>query len=207
MTSRDRGTRCDAYVYLIRKGKFNVFTPSIQFDPKSGANAVVEVRHDPVNSNPNVTILGIGDDNQQDAMEFSAMITSNHKFPGQAIVTQLINRQEYLYALFGNIPHGTGGSSYLDKSEIYSTDSQASLTNLPSVPNWNPHGQVVFFDAPGIGLSYASLTPYLVASLTAWASCEDHFNTYFRFKPYGDSDNIYVTLGRVDWDWHGSVSR
>jgi len=189
-------------VYLVRQGKFNVFTPSITYYQPTDS-AVVEVRHDAVNGNPNITYLGIGDDYQNDAMRFSAMITSSHKFQGQAIITQLINRQEYLYALFGNIPLGTGGTNDLDTSEIY---SQASLTNNPQYPSFIPRDQLDFFDSPGIGLSYASLTPYLVASWTAWASCNDHFNTYFRFKPAGDADNIYVTLGRVDWDWHGSAA-
>ena len=185
-------------VYLVRQGKINVFTPSIQFYPESGSNAVVEVRHDPVNGNANITYLGIGDDDQIDAMRFSAMITSVHKFPGQAIATQLINRQ----ASIDSIPFGTGGTNDLDKSEIY---SQASLTNNPLFPNGVPQGQVEFFDAPGIGLSYPSPTPYIIVSGAAWASCNDHFNTYFRFKPDGDSDNIYVTLARVDWDWHGGT--
>jgi hypothetical protein len=177
-------------VYVYSNGKFNVFTPAIQFYPEQGTNAVVEVRHG-TGIDSAATLLGIGDDYQGFAMRFSATIGSIQQYPGNAIITQLINRQESA----DGISLGTGGASDLDNDEIYSQDS---VSNNPIWPNWNPTKEVTFFDQPGIGLSTPVGYGFIIC-----ASCDDHFNTYFRFKPDGDADNIYVTLGRVDWDWHG----
>ncbi|MDR3410004.1 MAG: hypothetical protein P4L87_03510, partial [Formivibrio sp.] len=173
-------------VYLVRQGKFNVFTPSISFAPGHGAE--VEVRHGTY-LNSAAVLFGVGDEYGGGAMQFSGVITTIPKFPGQAMATQLINRQ----ASIDGIPFGTGGTNELDNSEIY-PDSQTSLTNDPAHPNFNPLGVVDFSDQPAIPITVAS-----------WAPGNDHFNTFFRFKPDGDSDNIYVTLGRADWDWHGYV--
>ena len=45
----------------------------------------------------------------------------------------------------------------------------------------------------------------LAVGSDSWVAGNDSFNTYFRFKPDGDSDNIYVTLGLANWDWYGNV--
>ena len=176
-------------VYLVRQGMFNVFTPSITF--YSGGNAVVHVRHGTwFNINSPAVLFGIGNTDQTESMIFAANINSIPKFPGQAIGTQLVNRQ----ASIDGIPFGTGGTNKLDNTEIY-PNSQSSLTNDPANPHSNLLGTVHFFDQPGIPITLYTLS----------ASGNDHFNTYFRFKPDGDSDNIYVTLGIANWDWHGNV--
>jgi hypothetical protein len=171
-------------VYLVRQGKFNVFTPSISFAP--AGSAAVHVRH---SSTYTAVLFGIGDRDGTDAMNFIANINSIPKFPGQAMATQLINRQ----ASIDGIPFGTSGTTELDNYVIY-PGSQASLTNDLNHPSSNLLGTIHYSDQPGIPITVAS-----------WASGNDHFNTYLRFKPDGDGDNIYVTLGRADWDWHGNV--
>jgi hypothetical protein len=169
-------------VYLVRQGMFNVFTPSIAFIPSGGFT--VNVRHYGA-----AVLFGVGQDDGTGGLGMQANINSIPKFPGQAIATQLINRQ----ASIDSIPFGTGGTNDLDNTEIY-PGSQSSMTNDPNNAHSNLLGTVRVIDQPGIPITVAS-----------WASGNDQFNTYFRFRPDGDSDNIYVTLGRADWSWHGNV--
>ena len=61
-------------------------------------------------------------------------------------------------------------------------------------------------DSAGLSLLPSDQFP---ASGTFWVvtspiCASDHFKTYCRFRPSGDG-NIYVTLGRVDWDWNATV--
>ena len=148
------------------------------------AQAVVrlETRTDPF------TIV-VGYQSGRGAMQFWADVDS--KFPGEAIATQLIDR--WWSAIVNNPPKtvtgGTGGNFDLDKSEIY-FDSHVVLS-LGS--NGFYGGRSVVFDQPALGLLAAQS-----------ASINDIFKTYFRFRPSGDY-NIYVTLGRVDWNWFGNA--
>jgi hypothetical protein len=139
-------------------------------------------------------LFGIGDDHGTGALIMFARINSIPKFPGQAIATQLINGQGSIDGIPIPVPFATGSAIFLDNVEIY-PESQASLTNNPANPSSNLLGTVSEIDQPGIPITLAMS-----------ASDNEHFNTYFRFKPDGDSDNIYVTLGRADWDWHGNLS-
>jgi hypothetical protein len=174
-------------IYLVRQGKFNVFTPSIAFT--SCEDLAVCVRHHGIG-----VLFGIGDDHGTGALIMFARINSIPKFPGQAIATQLINGQGSIDGIPIPVPFATGSAIFLDNVEIY-PESQASLTNNPANPSSNLLGTVSEIDQPGIPITLAMS-----------ASDNEHFNTYFRFKPDGDSDNIYVTLGRADWDWHGNLS-
>ncbi len=179
--------------YIFRQGKFNVFTPSITFG--SNGDFTVNVRHG-TGAGFAAVLFGVGQSDGTGALGISAYIDSIPKFPGQAIATQLVNRQASVDNIPFPVPYGTGGQIFLDNVGVY-PDSQVSMTNDPAVPHSNLLGRVIVDDQPGIPLSYLNLA--------ACASGNDHFNTYFRFKPDGDSDNIYVTLGRADWSWHGNV--
>ena len=171
--------------YPFSRGKFSMYEPSIAFTPVG--QAAVHVRRSGL-----APVLGIGKSDESDSMTFSVNINSIPQFEGQAIITQLIQRQASIDEI--PIPHslggGTGGRFDLDNNEIY---KQTSLTNKPANPDSNLLGTLNFFDVPGIGIQLAS-----------WASCSDHFKTYIRFKPSGD-DNIFVTLGRVTWNWSANV--
>lgn len=177
-------------VYLVRQGKFNVFTPSITFIPSG--SFTVNVRHG-TGIGSAAVLFGVGQSDGTGALGMSANINSIPKFPGQAMATQLVNRQASVDGIPFPVPYGTGGQIFLDNTEVY-PNSQASLTNDPVNPHSNLLGTVSVIDQPGIPITAAS-----------WASGNDHFNTYFRFRPDGDSDNIYVTLGRADWSWQGNV--
>ena len=177
-------------VYLVRQGKFNVFTPSITFIPSGGFT--VNVRHG-THLNSAAVLFGVGQDDGTGALGMLANINSIPKFPGQAMATQLVNRQASVDGVPFPVPYGTGGAIFLDNAEIY-PNSQTSLTNDPNNAHSNLLGTVTVRDQPGIPITVAS-----------WASGNDQFNTYFRFRPDGDSNNIYVTLGRADWSWQGNV--
>jgi hypothetical protein len=177
-------------VYLIRQGKFNVFTPSITFIPSGGFT--VNVRHG-THLNSAAVLFGVGQSDGTGGLGIQANINTILIFPGQAMATQLVNRSASVDSIPFPVPYGTGGAIFLDNGEIY-PGSQSSMTNDPANPHSNLLGNVGVIDQPGIPITTAS-----------WASGNDQFNTYFRFRPDGDSDNVYVTLGRVDWSWHGNV--
>ena len=173
-------------VYLVRRGMFNVFTPTISFIPSGGFT--VNVRHYGA-----AVLFGVGQSDGTGSLIGKANINSIPKFPGQAMATQLVNRSASVDGVPFPVPFGTGGAIFLDNVKIY-PGSQSSLTNDPGNPHSNLLGTVIVHDQPGIPITVAS-----------WASGNDYFNTYFRFRPEGDSDNIYVTLGRADWSWQGNV--
>ena len=176
-------------VYLVRQGKFNIFTPSIEVvaghDPGPPVFHIDRYWYQPM------IRIGMTDTNNSsnvyDLMAFHGYITSSLKFPGEGIATQLINRD----ASIDGIPFdSTGGSYCLDGGETY-PDSHTDVSETASRNQC--FGDIDYADGPGIGIQYAS-----------WASINDHFKTYCRFRPSG-ADSIYVTLRRVDWDWHATV--
>jgi hypothetical protein len=180
-------------VYLVRQGKFNVFTPDIQFT--SPSNAAVHLAH--------ISSLGVsypaiqlGDDNENGAMAFTAVITTKNEFEGQAEATQLVNRW-WSRIWLGQVTAsgGTGGNFDLDADPY-----PLSLVDLIHIPGDShpPSSPSFVGDRPGI----ATVTALNTSSAT---SINDQFKTYYRFRPNGN-DNIWVTLGKVNWNWFGNAT-
>ena len=172
--------------FLKRTGLFTMYQPGIDFQiiPPPAA-----VHIDYISM---VIALRIGKNISSgqltDLMGFTADIHSDVKFPGEIIATQLINRNSSI----DGIPFsGTDGSFWLDASETYPNSHDNVIRQQPTAPYC--YGQSLFSDGPGIGIQIAS-----------WASINDTLKTYFRFRPSG-GNSIWVTLGRVDWNWFGSV--
>jgi hypothetical protein len=137
------------------------------------------------------TVFGVGQTDTTGALRMNASIYTSPRFPGQAMATQLIKRQA---SIDPTVPFlNTDGEFWLDNEEVY-WNSLIVMTNDPNNPHDLLGGIVSFYDQPGIPISVAT---------NAWGN--DEFKTYFRFKPDGDADNIYVTLGRANWSWHGEA--
>jgi hypothetical protein len=174
--------------YLVRQGMFNVFTPSITVAPQNPPGPP-SVNIDSVDLQP-VIRIGLTSTNTgqlYDLMAFDGNVVSELQFPGEVIVTQLINRNTSIDGVsFG----GTGGSYYLDSNVVYPQSDDAVSANISGS---ECVGTSSFGDGPYIGIQEAS-----------WASINDHFQTYFRFRPSG-TGNIYVTLELVNWDWNAYV--
>lgn len=64
-------------------------------------------------------------------------------------------------------------------------------------------GELSFNDPPGSEVG------------ATWVSCDDSFRVYVRFKPFDpgtlwehqNPENIYVTVGRVDWRWSARADK
>lgn len=127
--------------------------------------------------------LLLGEEDSQDGyMRFAGTVLSD--FSGSIRWTQLINQ----YRHRDDYPVGwwtknTAGQYWADGGEFYvpETLSQDVAPNLPRT--------LTFGDGPG--------NPVGITQVQAI----DSFKTYLRFRPAG-ADNIWVTLGRVDWSWN-----
>jgi len=171
--------------FLKRAGLFTMYQPSIDFHQLGQAAVYIDYI--------GVAIAlrigkNIGSGQLTDTMGFAADIYSDVKFPGEVITTQLINRNA---SIDGISFDSTDGALWLDGNETYPNSHDNVIRQQPTAQTC--YGQSVYSDGPGISIQIAS-----------WASINDTFKTYFRFRP-GGSDSIWVTLGRADWNWFGNV--
>jgi hypothetical protein len=127
---------------------------------------------------------------------FSATIASAFS-SGKVNWTQLINRHtsgdglQFLDNLFF---YDTFGNTELDNIQFYNTQNDLPETTDGNMPiHAGASINVPFSDRPSIGIAS-----------TSYLTIIDTFNTYLVFNPDpNNSDNIWVTLGRVDWGWNG----
>jgi len=133
----------------------------------------------------------LGDDNEKGAMGFRAVVTSRVEFQGRVKATQLVNRW-WSRLVLGQITQtgGTGGSFWLDADPY--PDTLVDVIQMPGSTH------------PPAAASTLSDRPCLTIQNSSLASINDQFKTYYMFRPYGD-DNIWVTLGRVEWNWFGNA--
>ena len=166
-------------VYLVRQGKFNVYTPAIsQWSPLWDGSPQVVVESSELS-------LGSVSDTSGNApdMSFAHYIQSN--FSGTAGYTQLITG-EYDY----NTPYVIDGYQ-LDNVE-WPRGEKIIVASEFGV-------QVPFDDGPAVSL----------ASINGITAMDLSLNTYLRFRPDAGnpSDNIFVTLRLVAWGVTASASK
>jgi hypothetical protein len=171
--------------FLKRRGLFTMYQPSIDFHQNGQAAVYIDYIGIAVALRVG---KNIGSGQLTDLMSFAADVHSDLQFPGEVITTQLINRD----ASIDGIPFAsTDGSFWLDGNETYPNSHDNVIRQQPTAPEC--YGQSLFSDGPGISVQLAS-----------WASIHDQFRAYFRFRPSG-GDSIWITLGRVDWNWFGNA--
>jgi hypothetical protein len=113
-------------------------------------------------------------------------------FFGTAWHTQLIKRDgSYKVTIFGTQTISTGGTNKLDTEVKYGESH--NLVQLFGPPNAQTR-TVLFPDAPDLIPDHLAIVDF--------AEMKDDFHTYLRFQAE-NSNSIPVTLGRVDWGWHG----
>jgi hypothetical protein len=166
-------------VYLVRKGMFNVYTPTIQkWSPLWDGPPQVVVESGELS-------LGSVSDTSGNApdMSFAHYIQSN--FSGAAGYTQLITG-EYDY----NIPYVIDGYQ-LDNTE-WPRGEKTIVASEFGV-------QVSFDDGPAVSL----------ASINGITAMDLSVKTYLRFRPDAGNpnDNIFVTLRLVTWGVTASASK
>ena len=167
-------------------GSFTIYRPTIsnfQAHPPFYAALV------PTNS-PNE--LQLGDNFPHGLMDYNFSVSSIAPFSGSANVVQLVNASRAVSAPYGGQQSTTGGQFWLDNTRFYFG------SDFPINSGTSFHNNFEFFDQPGYGLN-----PITGADL---CSIVDSFKDYVVFKPDGPN-SIYVTLGRVFWDWSASTSK
>jgi hypothetical protein len=175
-------------VYLVRQGKFNVYTPEvIEFTNSPPYYATLDTNRFNIHGSPWLSDGGASGG----SMDFSAKIKNDSKFSGHARWTQLINsyrNRDETYPL-GSYTWSTGGNYWLDNQEFYFPEFDDVTINPHSTSS-----SLSFGDGPEwpCGLTVCTIN--------------DQFKTYLRFRPDGDADNIWVTLKRVDWEWHATAA-
>jgi len=165
-------------VAVAAAGNFSVYRPQVQFTPSPPFFVTLTNGY-----------MSLGDAADNGAMIFSAKVTSTYS--GQANWVQLINR-----LVIGDWPAyarlNTYGGYWLDNDPFYNTVGDVGTPPLNTEVGPSKTGIVDFSDKPGIDCWSVLLG---VVSIT------DDFKTYLVFHP--DGDGIWVTLGRVNWGWHG----
>ena len=165
-------------VTLTREGDVSIYRPQVQFTDGSPAYPMLYGG-----------FLELGDATlAQGNMTFAAKVTSKTMFPGTANWTQLNKR-----GVSGvSLAETTDGQFWLDNNQFY--NDGVGDDGLPTTVN--PNGTIKFKDAPG------------VSDVGGWLTITDSFQTYLVFKlgDPNDSNNIWVSLGIVTWDWSATES-
>lgn len=180
------------YVTMTAQGNFSVVRPTIDHMTSfcSGVNMFT-------NTDGSLNEIALFDMNRSNGMVVQVYLKRPDHFSGSAFITQLIKRQ-----LNWNIPPGipwsdsTSGNFWLDTEERYSLSSMGFPLTENGHPA-NPVRPVTLLDAPGLGKPPLGFYNY--------AEAQDDFHDYVRFQP--DGGGIPVTIGRVDWGWHGKATK
>jgi hypothetical protein len=165
---------------LTTQGKIEIHRPKIKrFADMPPYGAVVT-------SLDGIPVLRLGDKSNPLRREMSFSMYVCASYPGTAIITQLIKG----YRWNDYAASTTKGQWWLDASESYSDPDEGGspYINPPTCAYLN------FADAPH----------YFCAGSHTHVS--DKFKAYVRYKPDGE-DNIYVTVGRIDWGWSADTYR
>ncbi len=182
------------YLALTVKGQFSMFRPNLS---SFQTNAPYYAALVPTNS-PNELQLGANNGiGSGGAMAYSLNVNTIAPFSGHANVVQLVNASRALAntTYGGGTQQTTGGQFWADNDPFYFR-SDFLLNSLTFYGN-----NILLIDQPGYGLNY--IFGAYPANL---CSIADSFNDYVVFKPDGNANNIYVTLGRVFWSWSASTS-
>ena len=173
-------------VTIVAHGNFTVYRPTISnFQPRPPFLAALVPNNSP-------SMLRLGDDNENGAMAYTLNVNSIQPFSGDANIIQLVNASRSVSAPYEGQLSTTGGQFWLDNQQFYF--GGANPVNPPSIP----YAYLEFTDMPGYGLN-----PITGSDL---CSIVDYFKDYVVFKPAG-SGSIYVTLGRISWDWSASTTK
>jgi hypothetical protein len=156
---------------LSSSGLFNMYRPSLANWTQFGQ--VIITNYSGI---PGVTeVIRAGKPNGADAMAFTTKVISAYE--GVATFTQVYDDQSYPTAY---------GSNVLDGAEMYPYQGPITVsTNAAGARN-----TIAFNDLP------AEISDYF----GTFVSLVIQFRDYVRFMPNSGGPNIYVTLGKVNWN-------
>jgi len=171
---------------LSRKGLFDMSRPKILgFTPSTSTCVVLDA------NDPSKIYLGVGGKEEWEGGNMQWRL--NFKVPGAEVFlgnvayTQLVQGDfDYNVSYLGGtiwLSESTDGEYWLDNREEYLTKP---IINSSRTLQWFD-----FMDGPSLSAPFLS-----------WVDEMDQFKTYMRYKPC-TTGAIYITLGRVDWGWHG----
>jgi hypothetical protein len=174
---------------VSRTGLFQMSRPKIDsLTPEGNPRVVLNT-----NSLPSI-YLGVGEKEVSGGGDMKwtlyFRVPRAEVFLGNVAYTQLVQGDEAHNELspFGVvwwISDSTEGAYWLDNTEEY--------LSQPVINSSTTLQPFLFSDAPS-----------LMARLYSFADEMDLFKTYVRYKPVGEGA-IYITLGRIDWGWHGTA--
>ncbi len=173
-------------VTIVAHGNFTIYRPTISnFHSHPPFLAALVPSNSP-------SMLRLGNDNENGSMAYTLNVNSVQPISGDANIVQLVNASRAVSAPYGGQQSTTEGQFWLDNQEFYIDGNNP--VNPPSIP----YAYLEFTDMPGYGLN----------PITGSDSCSivDYFKDYVVFKPDGGG-NIYVTLGRISWDWSASTGK
>ena len=166
-------------------GTFSIYSPKItSLVPSTNVAIFLET-----NDAPNI-YLGVGDSlGVVGSMQWNLFVDVYTTFTGKGFYAQLVN-QRYSWDepyLFTSLNHNdtTSGGYWLDNNYPYKFAGPYPVVGKVTNMNW------IFGDGPGI-----------TGPLYSFADCSNAFMTYVCFQPNG---GIPITIGRVDWGWHGKT--
>ena len=168
-------------------GIISIYKSSItSFVPTNNIHVVL------TNNIPNV-FLGLGDINGNGAMDWDLTVSLNTSFIGQLSYVQLIDRYWTWDTppplLWTPITHASiTGTYWLDNNVPYAIPGTIDMGTY-----YTPPSQIMMHFTDG---------PQLDETFYSFADFTDRFKTYVRFQP-DTPGSIPVTIGRVDWGWHG----
>jgi hypothetical protein len=168
-------------VPLDGRGEASVVSPSIVAVQLVGATGVHYF--------PTLGELGFTDTNGS-GMEWRTTVRRPDHFGGTAWHTQLVDRTYAYDTLVKDFAFSTDGDHWLD------TDDPYHGTTIVLQLDKFPQKDLGFHDAPDLK---AGFFPF-----KTFADIKDDFHTYVRFQP-STPESIPVTIGRLDWQWHGRV--
>jgi hypothetical protein len=175
-------------VTLSRTGLFDMSRPKIfRLVPWTNTCVVLNT------NNPSLIYLGVGG---KEVWESGAMrwelyfkVPQAEVFLGNVAYTQLVQGDfDYNVSYLGVtiwLSESTDGEYWLDNREEYLTKP---VINSSTTMQW-----FHFMDGPSLSAPFLSFADEM-----------DLFKTYVRYKP-GTAGSIYITLGRIDWGWHGQA--
>jgi hypothetical protein len=137
--------------------------------------------------------------NGGNGLEMLVYVKRPDRFSGTALITQIVNRNFHWNANPLGLPGSdvTGGY-WLDAEDPFGNSSiHLALTANNGNPA-NPVQPIYLHDGPELPSSW----PYFYNV----ADAQDDFHDYVRFRPDG-SDSIPITIGRIDWGWHGKATK
>lgn len=173
------------YVAIATSGEFSMFRPKCSISSTNSSYYAALVPADDPDE------LQLGDTNGY--MKYFVTITSASPFSGGANITQLANVSRSVSNSHGGVSQTTDGQFWLDNTEFYLD------TDIPIGESTPFSSGDYFIDQPGYGLN-----PIFGATM---CSIVDSFKDYIRFRPDGNDNNIYITVGRVFWDWSASTTK